>query len=241
MPQTLIGLFKSASSAEEAVRELEAGGLARRGASLISGRGGAGYADSPESEPSALIATGPLAARFQPLASAPALARTFAGIGVPEEDSRLFAEGLRRGATVVVLPVDEPRAEQAAEILDRHGAENLDEHAHQWFGGAASVPEPRGRVRLRNEVLEEPVERNVVLRERRVHVERRTVDRLATEGDLRAFQPMEIELVETVEESFVVKTARVVEEVVATTSVQERQETVRDRVRQTRVDVSRIT
>jgi uncharacterized protein (TIGR02271 family) len=95
----------------------------------------------------------------------------------------------------------------------------------------------RGGVRVYSHVTEQPVEQQVHLRDERVTVERRPVDRPATEGDLAAFKEGTIELAETHEEAVVHKQARVVEEVVIDKEAQERTETVRDTVRRTEVDV----
>ena len=95
----------------------------------------------------------------------------------------------------------------------------------------------RGGVRIYSHVTEQPVEREVHLRDERVTVERRPVDRPATERDLAAFQEGTIELTETHEEAIVTKQMRVVEEVVIETDVREHTETVRDTVRRTEVEV----
>ena len=78
------------------------------------------------------------------------------------------------------------------------------------------------------------------LREEHVRVERTPVDRLATDADLQAFQEREIEITEHAEVPVVNKEARVVEEVNLNTDVEERDETVRETVRKTQVDVENI-
>jgi uncharacterized protein (TIGR02271 family) len=95
----------------------------------------------------------------------------------------------------------------------------------------------RGGVRIYSHVTEQPVEQQVHLRDERVTVERRPVDRPATERDLAAFKEGTIEVAETHEEPVVAKQARVVEEVVIAKDVSEHTETVRDTVRRTEVDV----
>src|SRR5918997_1767764 len=77
----------------------------------------------------------------------------------------------------------------------------------------------------------------VRLREERVNVERRPVNRPVSEADLAAFREGTIELRERSEEAVVDKTARVVEEVAINKEVGERTETVRETVRKTDVDV----
>jgi hypothetical protein len=86
-------------------------------------------------------------------------------------------------------------------------------------------------------VQERPVEESVRLREEKVSVERRPVDRPATEADLKARQDETIEMTETAEEAVVSTRARVVEEVVVRKDVDERTETVRDTVRRKDVDI----
>ena len=72
----------------------------------------------------------------------------------------------------------------------------------------------RGHVRIASRVTEHPVEEAVRLREETVTVERRPVDRPATEADFAAAGKDVIEMTETAEEPVVSKRARVVEEVV---------------------------
>jgi uncharacterized protein (TIGR02271 family) len=77
----------------------------------------------------------------------------------------------------------------------------------------------------------------VRLRDEAVHVERRPVDRPATEADFAAAKERTVEVAETDEEPVVRKQARVVEEVVVSKDVEEHTETIRDTVRRTEVEV----
>ena len=95
----------------------------------------------------------------------------------------------------------------------------------------------RGGARIRSRIVERPVEANVRLREEHVVVNRRPVNREINDADLQNFQPGEMELTERAEVPIVGKEARVVEEVEVGTNVTERDETVRDTVRRTEVDV----
>lgn len=94
-----------------------------------------------------------------------------------------------------------------------------------------------GSVRVRTHVVETPVEEDVRLRDERVHVERRPVDRPADAAATAAFQDRTVEMTETGEEAVVQKTARVTEEVVVRKDVGERTEHVSDKVRRTEVEV----
>lgn len=98
----------------------------------------------------------------------------------------------------------------------------------------------RGGVRVFQRVSEKPVRELVKLREERAIVERRDVDRPATQADLANFQEGAIEVRESTEEPVVAKSARVVEEVRVGKEVQERTETISDKVRRKDVDVERI-
>jgi len=96
----------------------------------------------------------------------------------------------------------------------------------------------RGYIRIYSRVTEHPVEEAVRLREEKVTVERRPVDRPAPDADFAAAAEQQvIEMTETVEEPVVSTQARVVEEVVVHKEVAEHTETVRGTVRHTEVEV----
>jgi uncharacterized protein (TIGR02271 family) len=94
----------------------------------------------------------------------------------------------------------------------------------------------KGGIRLRSRIVEEEVNNDVNLRDEKVQVERRPVDRPATEGDIREEN---IEMTERTEVPVVSKTARVVEEVSLNKEVEQRNETVSDTVKKTQVDIER--
>src|SRR5689334_23405493 len=50
------------------------------------------------------------------------LVGSLTGAGVPERDAHFYAEGVRRGGTLVTARVDDARASTAREILQRHKA-----------------------------------------------------------------------------------------------------------------------
>lgn len=98
----------------------------------------------------------------------------------------------------------------------------------------------RGGVRVFQRMRETPVHESVQLREERVKVERRPVDKEASEADLAAFKEGSVELRESAEEAVVSKTARVVEEVIVGKEVSERTEQIDDTVRRTDVEVEQL-
>jgi len=93
-----------------------------------------------------------------------------------------------------------------------------------------------GRVRVRSYVREVPVSEQVALRDERVTLERRPVDRPLS-GEENAFRERTIEAEEHAEEAVVAKEARVVEEIGLRKETEEHAETVSDTVRQTEVEV----
>ncbi len=97
-----------------------------------------------------------------------------------------------------------------------------------------------GGVRVHTQVTEKPVEEQVTLREEHVNVERHPVDRAVTDADLAAVREGEINVKTRGEEAIVSKQAKVVEEVTIGKNVTEREETVRDTVKRTDVDVEEI-
>ncbi|MFD1875629.1 YsnF/AvaK domain-containing protein [Hymenobacter bucti] len=100
--------------------------------------------------------------------------------------------------------------------------------------------EQTGGVRLRSRIVEKPVEASVRLREEHVVVSRTPVNRPATEADFTAFKEGQIEVTESAERAVVAKEAHVVEEVSLGKQVTEREEVVRDTVRNTEVEVEQI-
>lgn len=93
-----------------------------------------------------------------------------------------------------------------------------------------------GGTRVRSRIVERPVEETVRLREEHVNVERNPVDRPASEQDLTNFKEGTVEFTETAEVPVVNKEARVVEEVNVFKDVDEKQETVREVLRNTEVE-----
>ncbi|MDQ1899309.1 DUF2382 domain-containing protein [Paracoccus sp. WLY502] len=93
-----------------------------------------------------------------------------------------------------------------------------------------------GRVRVRAYTVEEPVTESVDLREERVEIERRPVDRALT-GEDATFQDRVLEAEEYREEAVVQKEARVVEEIGLRKTSDTHRETISDTVRHTEVEI----
>jgi uncharacterized protein (TIGR02271 family) len=233
--------------------------------------------------------------------------------GVPEEQAGYYAEGVRRGSTLVTVEAPEQRVDEVVRVMERYHPIDVDERATSWRqegwagfnaaddsvattqtsqqpisyrtggGNTARTADAfattqvnqvstgyatqdfdadnddeatfevveeevnvgkrqveRGGVRVHTRVEEVPVEEQVQLREERVNVQRRPVDRPASAADIQSFKEGTFEVTATAEEPVVEKRARVVEEVVIDKDVQERTQTVRDTVRRKDVEVEQV-
>jgi stress response protein YsnF len=252
MAQTVIGFFDNAEEGRRAVSQLQELGISRDSIDIAenSGAGSVGY--NSESGTGTESGGGNGVTRF------------FKNLFGDDDDAadRYSRVGNSSRCIVTVHARSNDEAERAADILDDCGAVDVDERAAQ-YGSVASdtttestgqrrettIPriqenlqvgkrtEERGGVRLRSRIVERPVEEHVRLREEHVHVERQPVNRPVSLDDAGNFQEREIELTEHAEVPVVSKEARVVEEIRVSKEVTERDETIRDTVRNTEVDI----
>ena len=73
--------------------------------------------------------------------SASGLDNDLMGHGVPEGDIKLFMEGIRAGDTLAIAHTSDDKAEQAREIMDRHGALDIhDAYALRGTQTATTMP-----------------------------------------------------------------------------------------------------
>jgi len=254
MTQTVIALFNNAMEAEQAVDTLVDQGFQRSNVDVSTSTdnnysNGNSNRDTNESGISRF---------FNSL------------FGDNDDADRYTTVAQRNSTVVTVHAESMEEARRAADILDAAGAMDVDEKAAEYGYGTTggnvnktsmdtrsgndttSIPiveeniqvgkreVETGGVRLRSRIIEKPVEENLRLREERVTVERTPVDRKATDEDLDTLQDKEIEVVEHAEVPVVSKEARVVEEVKLNKEVEHRDETVRDTVRKTEVDVENM-
>jgi uncharacterized protein (TIGR02271 family) len=259
MSKTIVGLFDSYREAQRAVVELAESGIAREDIGITS-RDYTNYEGSDSSREESYSDDEGFGDKISNFFS------NLFGDDT-EHASHYSEAVSRGGAVVTVDAETDDAATRAEAILNRFGGEveGGTEHREAAYAegsgqtnagragtvesGEARIPvieeELRvgkrevegGGVRVRTRVVERPVEEVVRLREERVNVERRPVNRPITEADLNAFREGQFELRERSEEAVVAKEARVVEEVAVNKEVGERTETVRDTVRSTDVDV----
>jgi stress response protein YsnF len=260
MAQTVIGFFDNATEAQRAVEKLTSIGISRDMIDVSNNTTGtAGVADTRSTDRSDRDSDDNGITRFF---------KSLFG-GDDDEADRYSRVAERSGAIVTVHARTEDEAERAADLLDDCGAVDVDERAAQYGYTAGrsgsetdrrgdisnergtTIPRieenlevgkrtvERGGVRVRSRIVERPVEEHVRLREENIHVEREAVNRPIAGDELSNFQERNIELTERAEVPVVNKEARVVEEVRVSKDVNERDEVIRDTVRNTDVDVQK--
>jgi len=220
MTTTVIGTIGSAEAAQALVNELVQAGLGRQDVEVLEG--------AAEKE----------------------IVATIVGRGFDEGDARGYAKAAGGGKTLVLASAPEGKVDQAVAIIERHETTGTTEGARTEAGTLQEVREElevgkrkvaTGGVRVTSSVSEVPVEETVTLREEKVAAERKNVDRkLSPEEADAAFRDKTLEMTETAEQVEVSKQARVVGEVSIGKQTKEREETVRDTVRRTEVEVEKV-
>ena len=157
----------------------------------------------------------------------------------PAEDTYTSIAGTAT-TTEAMERADYTAASTGTGVSDRVGAEDVAIPVVEEELKVGKRETESGGVRVTTRVEETPIVEQVTLREERVDVERRPVDRPVTDADLAAVQESVFEVQERSEELVVDKQARIVEEVVINKDVAERTETIQDTVRRTDVDVREI-
>src|SRR5215217_3181455 len=236
MERALVGVFDDQYEAQQARDALLAEGFSNDHVRIAS-------SDNAETAPS----TGETAEYD---ASFTGKIASFFGFG--KDDMETYSEAIRRGSYVLVADVaDEQEAERVQNIMEQYNPIDIDERAAQWRESGQSGSETgaqmtgeevipvveeelrvgkretqRSGIRVRSHNYEKPVEANVELHEEHGVVERRPVDRPATDADV-ANGEVSFEVRDTAEEA-VGKEAS------------DRTETISDSVRRTDVDVETV-
>jgi len=90
-----------------------------------------------------VLAAGPLAAALGAAgastlvgagigAAAGGIIGALVGAGIPEEDAGFYAEGVRRGGTLVLVKSSDDMAQRAYDVMQRYGAVDVDERGSSW-------------------------------------------------------------------------------------------------------------
>ena len=98
-----------------------------------------------------VLAAGPIAAALAGAglgAAAGGVIGALTELGIPEEDAHVYAEGVRRGATLVTVRADDEAADEIMALMARHGAVDVDQHVTRWrqagWPGFDPAAEPLG-------------------------------------------------------------------------------------------------
>jgi len=234
---TIIAAFRSTTDAQAALMDLQAAGISRNDIYIETNASG-----------------GKSPSRSQSASTEGGITGWFKSIFGDEDTAERseYEQSISQGNTLLRVDVSEDKISSVEDILNRHSPVEIhaaDGGAQKRDGQTKVVPVVkeniqvgkrqvlRGGIRVYSRVVEEPVEESIRLREEHAHVERRPVDRAATEAELAGGQQQVIEVQEFAEEPVIGKQARVVEEVRVGKDVSERAETVRDTVRHTEVNV----
>ena len=256
--QTVVGIFDTISEAQAAVQQLQSAGFERDYVDVSQPMPGSGASSNSTSGSS--TDNDSIGGFFSSLfGSDNDEARTYADVArsghsvvTVHVDS---ADQAQRAASVLdqagAVDVDRKAAEYG--LSNSYTAERgswTGQGSDQTATATAQVIEENlqvgkrveqtGGARLRSRIVERPVEASVRLREEHVTVTRTPVSRPASEADFTAFKEGEITLTESAERAVVAKEARVVEEVSLGKETTEREETIRETVRNTEVDVENL-
>ena len=180
---------------------------------------------------------------------------------MPASEAHSYSEGVRQGGTFVAVTTDDNEVDTIITLLEQTNPVDLEQSEETWAKSGWTAPSTaatassaadkievmeenikvgrrdvdRGSVRIRSYVVEQPFSQSVTLREEQVGIERHAVDRPIGTGE--TFTDRTIELNQMGEEVVVEKSARVKEEISLHKDVQQRSQTVTDKVRHTEVEV----
>jgi stress response protein YsnF len=250
MNKTVVAIFNSADEAQDAADQLSAKGFSRDHIDVFSGRNSTVEEDDGESGISRFFknlfgSDDDKRERYANVAKRGYVVTVYAD---SEEEAEQAAELLDNyGAidvdenydrTIADRDEDDERKTDDIDDIDVNKNKTIPVIEEDIRVGKREVP--TGGVRIRSRIVEKPVEENLRLREEHIHVERKKVDRPATDEELRNFKTGTTEYTEHAEIPDVQKRSRVVEEVKLAKDVEHRDETVHDSVRKTQVDVEDI-
>ena len=130
MQHTLVAVFDNRADAQRALEELVSAGFSREQARLSEGDpAGQAMADSNiRSKPDDSSWVSGIRHFFSDI------------FGTDRsEDARIYSEAIQRGHYVLTLgAATMPEVERAADLVERFGPIDIDEHAQQWSGGPAA-------------------------------------------------------------------------------------------------------
>ena len=112
MAKTAVGLFENPGSVDEAVRDLEANGFPRNDVRVLG-------------EPREMAGSGAMSIPHTDFEVG--LIHDLTAFGVVKADAEDYVQGVRRGGVIVFATGSGDKAEAATEIMNRHGAVEIEE------------------------------------------------------------------------------------------------------------------
>jgi uncharacterized membrane protein len=82
-----------------------------------------------------ILAAGPIAAALTGAgigAAAGGLVGALTESGIPEQDAKYYAEGVRRGDVLLTVRTDDMHSESVCDVLDRHNAIDVEDRVQSW-------------------------------------------------------------------------------------------------------------
>ncbi len=120
MPRIVTALFEDRAAAQRALQALMEAGVTRDRIALVG--------EDPGRDVSSISGFRDLSARDDGLAG-------LHDLPLPDEDLRLFEEGLRRGHALLSARVDTENMEEAVRVIDLFEPLDLDHRSREWQGG----------------------------------------------------------------------------------------------------------
>ena len=252
MSKTIVGLFDSTAEATKVKASLVADGYEASQISVVANDAHEDFFNADSSSSSTGTSTG--------TGIGEKISNFFHSLsGGDEHAHNHYASGINQGGALLTVRTEDDDAEDVAALLEEYGARQIEDSSQQSslrgttadVTGTTAIPVveenlvvgkrevDRGGVRIYSHVVERPVEADVTLRDERINVARRAVDRPATAADFQNGNGS-FEVRASGEEAVVGKTSRVVEEVTVGKQATEHTEAVRDTVRKTEVDVEQL-
>jgi len=128
MDRTVVGFFDDYDDAQKAVDGLQGAGFAYSDISVISNNADARFGNYDTTTSTA----GSRAGHVVGGAVGGGVIGGLTGLGIPEEAAGYYAEGIRRGGTLIAVKTDDTRATEAARILRRYGAVRMQERSSYY-------------------------------------------------------------------------------------------------------------
>lgn len=143
MAKTIVGLFDRFDVAKEALDELIRAGFSRQDISVVSRQDLHPGEERPASEAGMALQTPGVS-----LAAPGELVEPLQNLGVPEEEARWYDQAVYTGGTLVAMITEDPRAPEAAGILNHHGVVDIRRRAGEMGLLSTAGAQPGEPVRI---------------------------------------------------------------------------------------------